>query len=298
LREPTARGIFGTDGCAHGAASHKTILHARPMSAYDPGPIATAGAPPILRHEAEVNGIVLPDALLVPEAWLPGLFVRVNPVEVSWFADVPVARVVAALTAVSGKEPRRRHVVDRYFDTPGRALFHRRVSVRLRHYVDPPRSIAYEIIAVGWGGEEAGGRRVHGFVQTFGANDAADIPRIVARYRAAGFEEVARIEKTRHAFEVVPAVSVDATGRRLVSPELMGVAGAQRYLRVVDFGIKLDVDDVRDSPFPEPSIVEVEYDPARRAQAAPYVERIVRAFTGRLRAKESNKIALLLGEAD
>jgi adenylate cyclase class IV len=266
------------------------------MTAYDPGPSVAAGAAPILRHEAEVNGTVLPEALLVPEAWLPALFVRVNPVEVSWFADVPVAQAVAACAAVSGIEPRRRHVVDRYFDTPARSLFRRRVSVRLRHYVDPPRAVAYEIIAVGWGGTEAGGRRVHGFVQTFAANDAADIPRIVARYEAGGFRQVARIEKVRYNFELVPAVSVDAEGRHLFAPERLGVAGAQRSLRVVDFGIKLDVDDVRDSPFPEPSIVEVEYDPTRRAQAAPYVERIVRALTGRLRAKESNKIALLLGD--
>ena len=63
----------------------------------------------------------------------------------------------------------------------------------------------------------------------------------------------------------------------------------------LDFGIKVDVDDLRESPFPEPSIVEVEYDPGREAGAAPIVAHLRAALAGRLRPKELNKIAYVLG---
>ena len=256
---------------------------------------AAGGAPVLERETAAVNGFRLPDALLVPEEWCPGFFVRVELVELSWFAAVPVAEAVAACRAATGVEPRSRRVVDRYFDTPDRALYRRRISVRLRHYVHPPRNVAYEVIAVGWGGPEAGGRRVHGFVQTFAENTADDLPRIVERYRSGGFEEVACFDKTRHAFEVLPTVSVDAHGMPLVAPDRTGVAGARDFIRSLDFGIKVDVDDLRESPFPEPSIVEVEYDPGREAGAAPIVAHLRAALAGRLRPKELNKIAYVLG---
>ena len=272
------------------------------MSVFDTGrapdpaePEGAPGAAPIIRGTARVNGTAVPPGLLVPDAWLPSLFVRVSPAEVSWFARVPVDEAVAACRRATGLEPRVRQVVDRYFDTPGRALFGRRVSVRLRRYLHPPREIAYEIIAVGWGRRGVGGRLVDGFVQTFERNTAADIPRILARYAAHGFEEVACFEKTRYTFEVVAGESADARGKRLVAPERTGVAGARGWLQVIDFGIKVDVDDMRDSPFPEASIIEVEYDPARHAAATPIADRIRAAFPGRLREKEFNKIAHLLG---
>jgi adenylate cyclase class IV len=267
------------------------------MSAFEAEPehAPVAGAAPILRGTARVNGLPVPEALLAPDAWLPSLFVRVGPVEVSWFAQVPVERAVEVCREVTGLEPRVRHVVDRYFDTPGRALFRRQASVRLRHYVHPPREIAWEIIAVGWGGREAGGRKVDGFVQTFARNDAADIPRVLERYRAHGYEQVACVDKTRYAFEVRPVHSTDAGGRRLHAPERRGVQGATGWLEVNDFGIKVDVDDLRGSPFPEPSIIEVEYDPTRQAEAAPIAGRIRAALPGRLREKELSKIVHILG---
>lgn len=272
------------------------------MSVFDTGrapdpdePAGAAGAAPVTRGTARVNGTAVPPGLLVPDAWLASLFVRVSPAEVSWFARVPVADAVAVCRAATGVEPRVREVVDRYFDTPDRALFRRRVSVRLRHYAHPPREIAYEVIAVGWGGHAAGGRLVDGFVQTFERNTAADIPRILERYAAHGFEQVACFEKTRYTFEVATAHSADARGKRLVAPERTGVEGARGWLKVIDFGIKVDVDDLHDSPFPEPSIIEVEYDPARQAEAAPIADHIRAAFPGLLREKEFNKIAHLLG---
>lgn len=264
------------------------------MSAFEAEPAPVAGAAPILRGTARVNGTSIPGALLVPDAWLPSLFVRIGPVEVSWFAQVPVARAVEVCRDVTGLEPRVRHVVDRYFDTPGLALFRRQTSVRLRHYLDPPREIAWEIIAVGWGGRVAGGRKVDGFVQTFARNAAADIPRVLERYRAHGFEQVACVEKVRYAFEVRPVQSTDALGKRLHAPEWRGVGGAAGWLEVNDFGIKVDVDDLRGLPFPEPSVIEVEYDPTRQAEAAPIAGRIGAALPGRLREKESNKIVHLL----
>ncbi|HET7229461.1 MAG TPA: hypothetical protein VFJ16_05630 [Longimicrobium sp.] len=253
-----------------------------------------AGASPILRATARVNGIELPEGLLVPDHWLPSLFVRVSLAEVSWFARVPVERAVEVCRRATGLEPRVRSVVDRYFDTPDRALFSRRVSVRLRHYVDPPREIAYEIIAAGWGEHASGGRLVDGFVQTFERNDAAGIARVLERYREHGFEEVACFRKTRYGFEVRPARSTDAQGKQLVAPERQGVEGARGWLKVNDFGVKVDVDEMHDSPFAEPSIIEVEYDPARQAEGGPIADRIRAALPGQLREKEFNKIAHLL----
>ncbi len=257
-------------------------------------PEGGTGAAPIMRGTARVNGTPLPRALLVPDAWLPSLFVRVSPAEVSWFAQVPAEEAVQVCREATGVEPRVRHVIDRYFDTPDRSLFRRRVSVRLRHYVAPPREIAYEIIAVGWGGHSPGGRLVDGFVQTFERNTADDIPRILERYRAHGFEQVAYFDKMRYTFEIVTAHSTDARGKKLEAPEREGVEGARGWLKVMDFGIKVDVDDLRDSPFAEPSIIEVEFDPARYLEAAPIAGRIRAALPGRLREKEFNKIAHLL----
>ncbi|HEU4560413.1 MAG TPA: CYTH domain-containing protein [Longimicrobium sp.] len=252
------------------------------------------GAAPIMRGTARVNGTPVPRALLVPDAWLPSLFVRVSPAEVSWFAQVPAGEAVQVCREATGTEPRVRHVIDRYFDTPDRALFRKRVSVRLRHYVHPPREIAYEIIAVGWGGHAPGGRLVDGFVQTFERNTADDLPRILERYRAHGYEQVAYFDKMRYTFEVATAHSTDARGKTLVAPEREGVEGARGWLKVMDFGIKVDVDEMRDSPFAEPSIIEVEYDPSRYPQAVPIIDRIRAALPGRLREKEFNKIAHLL----
>ncbi len=266
------------------------------MSPFEADRESAAGAAPIVRATARVNGIAIPEALLVPDAWLPSLFVRVGPVEVSWFARVPVGEAVDACRAATGREPRVRHVVDRYFDTSARDLFRRRVSVRLRHYVDPPREIAYEVIAMGWGGRAGGGRSVDGFVQTFARNDAEGIPRLLERYRAHGYEQVACFDKTRYTFEVRAVRSTDARGRSMHAPERRGVEGAAGWLRVNDFGIKVDVDDLRDSPFAEPSIIEVEYDPTRKAEAAPLAGRIRAALAGRLREKQVNKIAHLLGD--
>lgn len=250
---------------------------------------------PAAGRAPQVNGVAVPEALLVPEAWLPSLFVRVDMSEIAWFADVPVERALEVCREATGVEPRRRRVLDRYFDTPGRALFGRGVSVRLREYLEPPREIAYEVIAAGWGGERSGGRRVRGLVQTFERNGAADVPRLLERYARAGFEEVARFDKARWTFEVVPSRSADSYGKVLHSPERDGVEGARGMLRVLDFGIKADIDDIRDSPFAEPSIVEVEYDAARQAQAAPLIERIRAGLGPAPREKLYGKIAYLLG---
>ncbi|HET7464704.1 MAG TPA: CYTH domain-containing protein [Longimicrobium sp.] len=271
------------------------------MSDYDRGhppghdPDTPIGAPPIERVTARVNGTAIPQGLLVPDAWMPSLFVRLSLAEVSWFARVPVRRAAQVCSAATAQEPRVRHVVDRYFDTRDRELFGRRVSVRLRHHVEPVREIAYEIIAVGWGAHAAGGRLVDGFVQTFQHNEAGDIPRLLERFRAHGYEQVACFDKTRYTWELSPSKSSDARGKRLQSAERTGVVGVRGWLRVNDFGMKVDVDELHGSPFPEPSIVEVEYDPARRSTAAPLVERIRGALAGELREKEFNKIAHLLG---
>ncbi|HEX8907531.1 MAG TPA: CYTH domain-containing protein, partial [Longimicrobiaceae bacterium] len=223
--------------------------------------MTSPGAPPIERGTATVNGITVPDALLVPDSWLPSLFVGVSPVEVSWFADVPVPRAVAVCGEVTGIAPRVRHVVDRYFDTPDRDLFRSRVSVRVRQHLEPPRDVAFEIIANGWD-EPSAPRRVSGFVQTFRHNQASDLPRLLERYARAGFEQVACFDKVRHTFSLLPGRSIDASGVEVIAGELRGIGQAQGYLRVLDFGLKVEVDELRDSPFAEPAIIEVDYDTA------------------------------------
>jgi hypothetical protein len=256
--------------------------------------MSSPGAPPIERGTAVVNGIALPDALLVPDDWLPSLFVSVSPVEVSWFAGVPVARAVAVCAAVTGVRPHVRRVVDRYFDTPERDLFRRRVSVRLRQHVHPRREVAFEIIATGWA-ERASRRRVSGFVQTFGRNDDADIPRVLERYAAAGYEQVARFDKERHTFSLLPGRSMDASGTEVVAGELKGAGRAHGWLQVLDFGLKVEVDRLRRSPFPEPAIIEVDYDSAHEERAAPLAAAIRAALGPRLREKTTSKLAYLLG---
>ena len=256
--------------------------------------MTSPGAPPIERGTAVVNGIAVPDALLVPDEWLSSFFVSISPLEVSWFADVSVARAVEVCAGVTGVQPQVRRVVDRYFDTPARDLFRRRVSVRIRRHASPRRGLAFEIIAVGWA-ERASRRRVSGFVQTFGQNDAADIPRLLERYAAAGYEQVACFEKTRYTFPIVPGHSVDATGKDVVAGELKGVAGAQGYLQVLDFGLKVEVDDLRRSPFRERTIIEVDYDTSHEARAEPVADGIRSALGPRLREKTTSKLALLLG---
>lgn len=255
--------------------------------------MSSSGAPPIERGTAMVNGIAVPDALLVPDDWYPSLFVSVSPVEVSWFADVPVARAVAVCAEITGVEPRVRRVVDRYFDTPERDLLRHRVSLRLRQHVHPRSDRAFEIIATGWA-ERASRRRVSGFVQTFAHSDEADIPRLLERYAAAGYEQVARFDKQRHTFPVIPGRSMDAEGTEVVAGELRGVGGARGSLQVLDFGLKVEVDDLRHSPFPEPAIIEVDYDSSHEREAAPLAAGIRAALGPRLREKTTSKLALLL----
>ncbi|HEX8243027.1 MAG TPA: hypothetical protein VF541_06020, partial [Longimicrobium sp.] len=88
---------------------------------------------------------------------------------------------------------------------------------------------------------------------------------------------------------------VDALGRDLMAGELKGVAGAQGPLQVLDFGVKVEVDDLRRSPFRERTIIEVDYDPAHEEQAAPLAAGIRAALGPRLREKTTSKVALLLG---
>jgi hypothetical protein len=256
--------------------------------------MTSSGAPPIDRGTAAVDGFVVPDALLVPDGWTPSLFVSISPIEVSWFADVAVERAVEVCRAVTGVEPRVRRVVDRYFDTPARDLFRRRVSVRVRHHVQPRRDIAFEIIATGWS-DEAEQRRLSGFVQTFQRNDEAMMARLLERYAAAGYEQVGAFDKVRFTFPVVPGRSVDAEGREVVSGELRGVGEARGSLRVVDFGVKVEVDDLSDSPFPEPAIIEVDFAPGHVPRATTIRDGIQAALEGRLRPKTTSKLAYLLG---
>ncbi|MBV9107980.1 MAG: hypothetical protein JO306_01070 [Gemmatimonadetes bacterium] len=256
--------------------------------------MTSPGGPPIERATASVNGMAVPDALLVPDAWMPSLFVRISPLEVSWFADVPVPRAVEVCRAATGVEPRVRRVVDRYFDSPGLELFHNRVSLRVREHVHPPRAIAFEIIATGWG-PAAIPRQVSGFVQTFQRNGAEDMARLLERYAAAGYREVARFEKTRHTFAVIPGHSVDASGVEVRSGELRGIGTATGFLRVLDFGVKVEVDDLRDSPFPEPAILEVDYDAAHEARTLPLAAAIRAALEPHVRDKTTSKLVYVLG---
>jgi hypothetical protein len=88
---------------------------------------------------------------------------------------------------------------------------------------------------------------------------------------------------------------MDASGTEVVSGELRGIGSARGALQVLDFGLKVEVDDLRDSPFPEPAIIEVDYDTAHDDRARPIAGAIRTALEPRLRDKTTSKLEYVLG---
>jgi hypothetical protein len=245
-----------------------------------------------------LDGVALPPELFAADAGLRDAFFCSEPVEEAFFTRLTPEEAVRACAALApGVEPRRRVVTDRYVDTPELALFRRGVSARVREYHVSARPVRFEVIVLTLDQPAPAARpqaRVnHVLVQSFVRNDAADLQALLARQARAGLVEVARVEKTRTAFDIVPILSVNAHGESVPGVDSRFV-GELASLRVVDLGLKVVVDELRGAGLDEGAMVEVEYDGTRVEAGAALVERLRAALGPGVRPKARNKIVYLL----
>lgn len=245
-----------------------------------------------------LDGVELPAALFTGDPRLEGAFVRLAPSEASFFVARPADEVVRVCAALTGVESRLRSMSDRYYDLPDRALFARGVSARLRHYTRHTRPLAFEVIAVSMRGlRDAGGLRARTnevLVQTFVRNAEDDYACLEAQYRRAGLVPVAEVRKTRTAFDLHPFVIESTEGAVASGADHGGIGEARGETRATDIGLRVLVDELHDRPFPESTIVEVEFDRRHEHEAAEVVGRLRAGLDPWLRDKERNKITYLL----
>jgi adenylate cyclase class IV len=244
-----------------------------------------------------LDGVELPAAVFTSDPRLKAAFMRLAPSEVAFFVARPAAEVVRICAALTGVAPQVRAMRDRYFDTADRRLFARGVSVRLRHYTRHTRPLTFEVIAVSWRGARGEGplyaRTNRVLVQTFERSDAPAMAALLAQYRRAGLVEVMRIKKRRTGFELLPVLAECEERGSLAGVDARPIERLDA-LRVTDQGLRVLVDELHGVPFPEPTIVEVEYDQAHAGAAARLVEQLRSALgPDCLRPKELNKIAYL-----
>lgn len=245
-------------------------------------------------------GVELPDTLFAPPSLVPGVMVRGFPHEVSVFTSLPIGQVLQVGAEVSGQEPSQRRIRDTYYDTEDRTLFRRGISARLRQYLHPVRPIHFELVCVALDGRRpegalAGERENAVLVQSFERNTAQDLAAMEARYAAAGLRPVAWVEKERTRFQLHPLVADTQAGSQVAAADVHGVRTAAGDLAVIDEGLRLYVDHLKDDLFPEAIIIEVEFDPRRRAEAGALIRRLRRALGPSVREKRTNKIVYLLG---
>jgi hypothetical protein len=245
-----------------------------------------------------LDGVELPAALFTGDPRLQAAFVRLAPSEASFFVARPAAEVIRVCAELTGVESRLRAMSDRYHDTAGGSLFARGVSARLRHYTRHTRPLAFEVIAVSMHGvRDEGGLRARTnevLVQTFGRTTEEDYARILAQYRHAGLVPVAEVRKTRTAFDLHPFVIESAGGAVAAGADHRGIGDARGEASTTDIGLRVLVDELHGRPFPEPTIVEVEFDPRHRARAHALLVRVGEALGPVVREKARNKIAYLL----
>jgi hypothetical protein len=259
------------------------------------------GGPPSFRPICDpraLDGVALPPELFAADPALREAFFCSEPVEEAFFTALPAAEAVRVCAALApGVEPRRRVVTDRYVDTPDLALFRQGVSARVREYHLNSRPVRFEVVVLTLDRPAPAVRPVarvnHVLVQTFVRNGADDLEALLARQARAGLVEVARVNKTRTAFDLLPVVTADAAGAAFPGADTLLMENLAS-LRVVDLGLKVVVDELHSPGFDEPAIVEVEYDLARAEAGAALVERLRAALGPEVRPKKRNKIAYLL----
>ncbi len=251
------------------------------------------GAPRLRRED-------FPAAVFAPPELVAGVFVHVRTQEVSLFTVLPPDEVAARCAAlVPGVEPRVREVEDVYYDTPERALYARRLSVRLRRYPGGRGGPHFEVICIALD-VDAGPGALHAerentvLVQTFERNGPAEHAALLERYAAAGLVPVATLEKTRTRFELLGVTSHSSAGGVVHGADVHGVRTADGDLVTVDHGLKLLVDHVHGGLFAEPTIVEVEFDTRHRERAHALLRRVGEALGPGVRGKGRNKISYLL----
>jgi len=254
--------------------------------------------PPPICDPRVLDGVALPPELFAADAALRDAFFCSEPVEEAFFTGLSPAEAVGVCAALApGVEPRRRVVTDRYVDTPELALFRLGVSARVREYHVSSRPVCFEVVVLTLDRPAPAARpeaRVnHVLVQSFVRNDAADLQALLARQARAGLVEVARVEKTRTTFDIVPVLAVTPGGEVVPGADTRLVEDLAS-LRVVDQGLKVVVDELHGAGFDEPAMVEVEYDASRAVQGAALVERLRAALGPGVRPKARNKIVYLL----
>ncbi|HEX2202103.1 MAG TPA: hypothetical protein VHG91_02340 [Longimicrobium sp.] len=252
-----------------------------------------------------LDGVEIPDVFFAHAPHLRELWVHISPVEISFFSGASPAETLAVCAAVAnealpGVRPGFRMVRDHYYDTPGLSLFRQGVSVRAREYQVNPRPAYFEVIAVSWREEVVGApaeaRGNHVLVQSFERSERADFEATMERYAAAGLRKTASIAKSRTVFILHPGLSSTETGEPVTASDTRLLVGVQELV-TSDAGLRLIVDELHDSPFPERALVEVEFGLAHAAEGVALAAR-VRALLGeRLREKALNKIAYLMEAA-
>lgn len=264
----------------------------------DDEPEARWGCAPGVCDPRVLDGVELPEALFAHDPALQSAFFCSEPVEEAFFTTLsPAAAVRACARLARGVEPRRRVLTDHYVDTPDRALFRRGISARVREYHLNSRPVRFEVVVIALDRPSPAARpraRVNRvMVQTFVRSDNDALRALLDAHARAGLVRVARVDKTRVAFDVHPVVT-ETDGVERVAGADVRLLEELGSMRVVDLGLKIVVDELHGGSFAEPAIVEVEYDAARVMEGAALAERVRAALGPGARAKERNKIAYLL----
>lgn len=264
----------------------------------DDEPEARWGCAPGVCDPRVLNGVELPEALFAHDPALQSAFFCSEPVEEAFFTTLsPAAAVRACARLARGVEPRRRVLTDHYVDTPDRELFRQGISARVREYHVSSRPVRFEVVVIALDRPSPAARpraRVNRvMVQTFVRSDNDALRALLDAHARAGLVPVARVDKTRVAFDVHPVLCETADGAVVAGADARLMEDLAS-LRLVDVGLKVVVDELHGCGFAEPAIVEVEYAAARVAEGAALAERVRAALGPGARAKERNKIAYLL----
>ena len=183
-----------------------------------------------------------------PPAQLPGqdlfvddlgedpFFVSVEPREIAFFAGVPTSELIDYAQRATKRSPRTSVIEDHYYDTRDGTMASAGCSVRLRRYLEPPTDLSFEVIWVAWKTPgDSGSRNTAAsvranevVVQSFRASSDSDFREHAKTLARRGFEEILRVKKTRHKFEMEPLSIHEVISRGL--PKLLANRPPQRQL--------------------------------------------------------------------